>query len=106
MIFASTSSIPPATAANYISWGVVGLAFNLVIKRRYRAWWSKYNYLLSAALDSALAITTFLVFFCLTYPGVTLDWWGNNIASMTADGQEVALDTVAEGETFGPVTWI
>lgn len=78
----------------------------MVIKRRYRAWWSKYNYLLSAALDSALAITTFLVFFCLTYPGVALDWWGNNIATMTADGQGAALDSVAEGKTFGPASWI
>ncbi|KAI0011908.1 OPT superfamily oligopeptide transporter [Xylariaceae sp. FL0662B] len=106
VIFASTSSIPPATAANYISWGIVGLVFNMAIKRRYHDWWAKYNYLLSAALDSALAITTFLVFFCLTYPGVTLDWWGNSIASMTADGLEAPLDTVAEGETFGPSSWI
>jgi hypothetical protein len=75
------------------------------IKRRYRAWWSKYNYLLSAALDSGLAITTFLVFFCLTYPGVTLDWWGNSIAYMTADGMGTPLDTVPEGETFGPAKW-
>lgn len=105
MIFASTSSIPPATAANYISWGLVGLAFNMFIKRRYRAWWSKYNYLLSAALDTGLAITTFLVFFCLTYPGVSLSWWGNRIADETADGMGVPLDTVAPGDTFGPDTW-
>ncbi|CAM1504915.1 Fc.00g025060.m01.CDS01 [Cosmosporella sp. VM-42] len=61
--FASTSSIPPATAANYMTWGAIGLTFNFFIKRRYRNWWSKYNYLLSASLDSGLAITTFLVFF-------------------------------------------
>ncbi|KAK7427607.1 hypothetical protein QQZ08_005882 [Neonectria magnoliae] len=74
VIFASTSSIPPATAANNISWGLVGLVFNMWIKRHYLPWWSKYNYLLSAALDSGLAVTTFLVFFCLTYPGVSLTW--------------------------------
>ncbi|KAJ4305971.1 hypothetical protein N0V88_000761 [Collariella sp. IMI 366227] len=102
VIFASTSAIPPATAANYVSWGAVGLLFNMFVKQRYKAWWSKYNYLLSAALDSGLAIATFLVFFCLTYPGVSLDWWGNNIAYMTADGQGTPLDTVAPGETFGP----
>ncbi|KAH7139985.1 OPT oligopeptide transporter protein-domain-containing protein [Dactylonectria estremocensis] len=105
VIFASTSSIPPATAANYISWGLVGLAFNMFIKRRYRAWWAKYNYLLSAALDTGLAITTFLVFFCLTYPGVTLSWWGNSIADKTADGMGLPLDSVAPGDTFGPNTW-
>ncbi|RSL53641.1 hypothetical protein CEP53_007683 [Fusarium sp. AF-6] len=106
VIFASTSSIPPATAANCISWGLVGLAFNMFIKRRYHAWWTKYNYLLSSSLDSALAITTFLVFFCLTYPGVSLRWWGNSVQDATADGMGVPLDTVPMGETFGPSEWL
>ncbi|EON96067.1 putative small oligopeptide opt family protein [Phaeoacremonium minimum UCRPA7] len=106
VIFSSTSSIPPATAANTISWALVGLVFNWTIKRRFRDWWTKYNYLLSAALDSGLAITTFLVFFCLTYPGVELNWWGNTIAYTTADGLGTALDSVAPGETFGPKNWV
>ncbi|KAH6887660.1 OPT oligopeptide transporter protein-domain-containing protein [Thelonectria olida] len=105
VIFASTSSIPPATAANYLSWGVVGLIFNMFVKRRFHGWWTKYNFILSAALDSGLAITTFLVFFCLTYPGVTLNWWGNRVADETADAMGVPLDTVAPGNTFGPTTW-
>ncbi|CAK7241929.1 MAG: hypothetical protein STHCBS139747_003402 [Sporothrix thermara] len=105
VIFASTSAIPPATAGNIVTWALLGLTFNTVIKRRYRAWWAKYNYLLSAAMDSALAITTFLVFFCLTYPGVVLNWWGNNIAYITADGLGTPLDTPAPGETFGPTKW-
>ncbi|UPK92172.1 hypothetical protein LCI18_003107 [Fusarium solani-melongenae] len=95
VIFASTSSIPPATAANCISWGLVGLAFNMLIKRRYHAWWT-----------NALAITTFLVFFCLTYPGVSLRWWGNSVQDTTADGMGVPLDTVPMGETFGPSEWL
>lgn len=106
VIFASTSSIPPATAGNIVTWALVGLTFNTLIKRRYRAWWAKYNYLLSAAMDSALAITTFLVFFCLTYPGVVVDWWGNNIAYVTADGLGTPLDTPAPNETFGPSKWV
>ena len=84
----------------------MGLVFNWTIKRRFRDWWTKYNYLLSAALDSGLAITTFLVFFCLTYPGVELNWWGNTIAYTTADGLGTALDSVAPGETFGPKNWV
>lgn len=56
-------------------------------------------------MDSALAITTFLVFFCLTYPGAVLDWWGNTIAYVTADGLGTPLDTPAPGETFGPANW-
>lgn len=66
----------------------------------------KYNYLLSAALDAALAVATFLIFFCLSYPGATLNWWGNSIADTTADGMGTALDTVAVGSHFGPDTWI
>lgn len=89
-----------------MTWGAIGLTFNFFIKRRYRDWWSKYNYLLSASLDSGLAITTFLVFFCLTYPGVNLKWWGNSIAYETADGLGTPLDVVPEGQTFGPSQWL
>ncbi|OJJ51693.1 hypothetical protein ASPZODRAFT_138766 [Penicilliopsis zonata CBS 506.65] len=105
VIFASTASIPPATAANYIAWGVVGLFFNGYLKQRYRAWWMKYNYLLSAGLEAALAVGTFLIFFCLSYPAVELNWFGNTIASTTADGKGTPLRVVPEGKTFGPTTW-
>lgn len=100
-VFASTASIPPATAANYITWGVVGVVFNGWIKRRWRGWWMRYNYILSAGLDTALAIGSFLIFFCLVYPGVKVVWFGNEIDSRTADGQMLPLDQVAPGETFG-----
>ena len=102
---ASTAAIPPATAGNYFPWAMLGLLFQFYIKRRWRPWWSKYNYLLSASLDAGLAITTFFLFFCLYYPGVNLSWWGNNIADLTADGLGTPLVTVPEGSTFGPSTW-
>ncbi|KAJ9254886.1 hypothetical protein DTO207G8_3416 [Paecilomyces variotii] len=104
-IFASTASIPPATAANYMTWGIIGIFFNFYLKRKYHPWWSKYNYILSAGLDAALAVGTFFIFFCLSYPGVTLSWYGNTIADKTADGQGTPLRTVAPGETFGPSNW-
>lgn len=104
-VFASTASIPPATAANYMAWGVVGLLFNGHLKRRYRAWWMRYNYILSAGLDAALAIGSFLIFFCLVYPGVRVEWFGNRVASVTADGRGEALVRVGEGEAFGDRTW-
>ncbi len=105
VIFASTASIPPATAANYIAWGGIGLFFNWYIRRRYLAWWTKYNYLLSAALDAALAVATFLIFFCLSYSGVELNWWGNTVAYANADAMGTPLDVVPEGGHFGPDTW-
>jgi OPT family oligopeptide transporter len=44
--------IPPATGINYSSWFVVGFVFQFLIRRRNFPWWSKFNYVLSAALDS------------------------------------------------------
>lgn len=65
----------------------------------------QYNYILSAGLDAALAIGSFLIFFCLVYPGVSVEWFGNSIATMTADGAETPLRKVTEGETFGVKVW-
>ncbi|RDW82549.1 hypothetical protein BP6252_03661 [Coleophoma cylindrospora] len=105
LILSSTGAIPPATAGNYIPWAIVGLLFNYYIKNRYAGWWAKYNYLLSAALDAGLAITTFFIFFCLYYPGVSLNWWGNVTVFETADALGLPLRMVAEGDTFGRKTW-
>lgn len=65
----------------------------------------RYNYILSAGLDAALAIGSFLIFFCLVYPGVKVEWFGNSVATRTADGMGMALKSVREGEVFGPRTW-
>lgn len=65
----------------------------------------RYNYILSAGLDAALAIGSFLIFFCLVYPGVNVEWFGNSIATKTADGEGIPLRTVNEGENFGASTW-
>ncbi|KAL4781301.1 OPT oligopeptide transporter protein-domain-containing protein [Aspergillus varians] len=46
--------LPPATGMNYASWVVVGLVFGWVVKRRVVGWWGKYNFVLSAALDTSL----------------------------------------------------
>lgn len=106
LILASTSAIPPATAINFFAWAIVGIIFQWYLKTRAHGWWSKYNFLLSAALDGGLAFANFLMFFCLKYPGVELNWWGNNVESTTADYLMTPLMTVAEGETFGPTTWL
>jgi OPT family oligopeptide transporter len=48
--------IPPATGINYSSWFVVGFIFQFVIRRRNFTWWSKFNYITSAALDSGTSL--------------------------------------------------
>ncbi|VDB96822.1 unnamed protein product [Peniophora sp. CBMAI 1063] len=112
VIFTGTGNLPPATPLNYIPWILIGFIFNYVIRRRNFAWWSKYNYVLSAGLDSGFAIGTLFIFFVLQYPrngtigeSSILSWWGNNAAFNTADVAGLPLLTPPEGKTFGPATW-
>ncbi|KAK8065113.1 Glutathione transporter 1 [Apiospora hydei] len=52
LIFVGTYNVPPATGINYSSWYIVNLVFNKLVYRRFRAWWTKYNYVMAAALDT------------------------------------------------------
>ncbi|KAI0067637.1 oligopeptide transporter [Artomyces pyxidatus] len=81
------SSIPPATGINYSAWFLVGFVFQYVIRKRNFAWWSKFNYITSAALDSGTVISLVVIFFTLQFPkgGVFVNWWGNNVFVDTAD---------------------
>jgi OPT family oligopeptide transporter len=94
LIFVGTYNVPPATGINYSSWALVNVIFNWWIKSKFFAWWgkclhslwgkevltfrvAKYNYVLAAGLDTGLAISALVIFFCITYPGgVFPDWWG------------------------------
>jgi hypothetical protein len=98
---------------------MVGFVFNFLIKRRHPAWWAKYNYVTSAALDCGLAISLIVIFLTLSLPkaGITFDWWGNSgafnttvsfpvQASLTAkDFHGTPILHVNPNDTFGPATW-
>ncbi|KAK2614917.1 hypothetical protein N8I77_001706 [Diaporthe amygdali] len=88
LIFVGTYNVPPATGVNFSSWYLVNLIFNKIIFSRFRAWWTKYNYVLAAALDTGLAISGIVIFFAITYgPNIQFpDWWGNTVWQNTADG--------------------
>ncbi|GKT56510.1 OPT family small oligopeptide transporter [Colletotrichum tofieldiae] len=105
LFFAGTGNVPPATGINYTSAFVVSFIFNKWLKGKYPQWWAKYNYVLSAALDSGLAISAIVIFFTLVFPGVQLSWWGNNIQTTTIDGQGIPLKDIPTNGTFGPATW-
>jgi len=112
VIFSGVGYIPPASAVNYIPWGIVGFIFNYLIRRRQFSWWAKYNYVLSGALDSGVAIAVVLIFFCLQYPKngqIGIDniqvWWGNTVPFNNADALGTPMLKLAPGETFGPSTW-
>jgi OPT oligopeptide transporter protein len=79
IFFAGLGAMPPASGINYISWALVGFIFNFLVRRFHFRWWMRYNYILSAALDSGVAIASIVVFFALQFPkdGIYVNWWGN-----------------------------
>ncbi|KZO90436.1 OPT oligopeptide transporter [Calocera viscosa TUFC12733] len=109
VFFTGTGLMPPATGINFSSWFMVGITFMYFVRRYHFAWWSHYNYVLSAAMDSGVAITTIIIFFCLYYPngGVQLNWWGNSVYTTTMDGMGASYRAIPQGEVFGyqPGTW-
>jgi hypothetical protein len=73
-----------AVPMNYLMWIMVGFAFSKVIRSRFRGWWLQYNYILSAALDAGLALSTIFIFLTLQLTSAKQpNWWGNNVVSST-----------------------
>ncbi|KUI68534.1 Sexual differentiation process protein isp4 [Cytospora mali] len=107
VIFNGNANIPPATPLNYMAWFVVGFIFNKFIRDRWRGWWMRFNYIVSAGLDSGLAISTIVVVLTLSLTNTEApNWWGNNGAFNTMDYQGTAISKILKpGETFGPDHW-
>ena len=127
IIFGGTGNIPPANVMIYGSWAFVGTMFNKVsfhtlltsktrkltsdqqvIKGRHPGWWTEYNYITSAALDSGTIICILMIFFALQLPDKVSppEWWGgfgggfmNNI-----DWNGTPKIVLTNG-TFGPTSW-
>ncbi|KAF8161465.1 OPT oligopeptide transporter protein-domain-containing protein [Crassisporium funariophilum] len=99
VILTGVSAIPPATGINYSSWFLVGMVFQWAIRKRNFAWWSKFNYVLSSALDSGTVISVMVIFFTLQFPrgGVEVNWWGNLVQKSTADWNRTALLPIPDG---------
>ncbi|PWN29400.1 small oligopeptide transporter [Jaminaea rosea] len=103
VIFSGTGYIPPATGINYSSWAFVGFLSHVVWRGKNFAQWSRYNYVLSAALDAGTGISTILIFFVLIFPQAPAlqnwaagAWWGNTVSSNTADANFATLLTPPE----------
>ncbi|KAF8342569.1 OPT oligopeptide transporter [Cantharellus anzutake] len=104
VFFTGTGAMPPASGINFSSWALVGFIFQYWIRRRHFRWWSSYNYILSAALDSGVAIGVVVIFFSLSLAkgGLTLNWVGNTINDNTADARGAPFKTLSPGRSFGP----
>lgn len=79
ILIGSTGQMPPATAANYTTWIIVGFLSGFVVFRYRRDWWKRHNYVLSGALDAGLAFMAVLLYLCLELQGISFKWWGSNL---------------------------
>ncbi|KAJ3824187.1 OPT oligopeptide transporter protein-domain-containing protein [Lentinula raphanica] len=100
VILNGVSAIPPATGINYSSWFAFGFVFQYLIRKRNFAWWAKFNYVTSAALDCGTVISLIFIFFTLQFPkagSIFVNWWGNTVYTNTADFLRTPLKTIPNG---------
>ncbi|GAA5877802.1 hypothetical protein JCM16303_000242 [Sporobolomyces ruberrimus] len=99
--------MPPATGINFSSWFLVGFVFQYVLRRRRFRWWSKFNFILSAGLDSGTVLSGIFIFLALSLPRdgtISLQWWGNEVYTRTLDWAGVSYKT-PPAEGFGRTSW-
>lgn len=92
IMISALGQMPPATAVNYSTWICVGFVFGFVVYRYRREWWQRHNYVLSGALDAGLAFMAVLLYICLEFEGIKINWWGNKL-----DGCPMASCPTAKG---------
>lgn len=77
VILGATMIMPPARAVNFISWGIVGIIFNFYVYRKFKGWWARHNYILSAGLDAGIAFMGVLAYITLQSKDINgIQWWG------------------------------
>ncbi|KAG0012643.1 hypothetical protein BGZ81_001461, partial [Podila clonocystis] len=78
VLLAATSNMPPYLPYMYHNGLIVGFIFMFLIRRYNYGWWSRFNYLTSAALDSGVAISGLVIYFALQGNKIEFpEWWGN-----------------------------
>ena len=77
IILGSARGMPPARAVNYMMWFIVGIFFNFVVYRKFRGWWARHTYILSAGLDAGVAFMVILMYLSLQSNNIYgIAWWG------------------------------
>ncbi|KAL5735613.1 hypothetical protein ACOSQ2_030401 [Xanthoceras sorbifolium] len=77
MIMAGGSGLPSAKAVHYLSWGAVGIFFNYYVFKRFKGWWARHTYIMSAALDAGVAFMGVFLYFSLqSHEIYGPAWWG------------------------------
>ncbi|KAG0285530.1 hypothetical protein BGZ97_007760 [Linnemannia gamsii] len=91
--------MPPGLPYMYTNGLFLGFIFAFLLRRYRYDWWSRYNYLTSAALDTGVAISGLLIFFAVqSWDGAFPAWWGN-----PADG--VVDHCPLSGANFNGDSW-
>ncbi|KAK9470917.1 OPT oligopeptide transporter protein-domain-containing protein [Dipodascopsis tothii] len=103
IIFAGINRFGASYNLSYYTPGLyASLIFQYYIRRRYTAWWTKYNYILSSGFTAGVAFSAILIFFALQYHPKTLKWWGNTVSSAGVDGAGTYALYEIPGGRFGP----
>lgn len=104
VFFTGTNNIPPSTPYNYSLF--FGMSFMLfLIRKNWPLWFSKYNFVTGAGVETGVAIAVVIIFLCVQFPGGHLDWWGNTVYKNTGDLKSQKFYVLKEGETFGYDKW-
>ncbi|KAK9364971.1 OPT oligopeptide transporter protein-domain-containing protein [Lipomyces kononenkoae] len=87
---------------SYYTPGVyLSVAFMYYIRRRYLPWWSKYNYILTSALSTGVALSGVVIFLAVQYKPRPLTWWGTTVSRAGIDGGDTASLLEVPKEGFG-----
>ncbi|CAK7227132.1 hypothetical protein SCUCBS95973_006439 [Sporothrix curviconia] len=84
----------PTLPVAFVSW--------IWVRGRHLAFWSRYNYVLSASFSSAMGVASIVMFFALQYSDISLDWWGNDVTAVGCEASPCTRLTLAKGTHFGP----
>ncbi|XP_024156239.1 oligopeptide transporter 1 [Rosa chinensis] len=77
IIIGAAQGIPPAGPVHYITYGAVAIFFNFYVYSKFKGWWARHNYILSAALDAGVAFAGVLLYFALQSKDIIgPNWWG------------------------------
>ncbi|KAG6026942.1 hypothetical protein E4U40_001815 [Claviceps sp. LM458 group G5] len=108
-LFGAAAMLPPATLYFLFQWVIVGMLFNLVVRRLFFGWWSRYTYAMSGALDIGTALCTVLIGLGLGLSETIMpDWWGTTVWQNTLDYNSTAVTKeFVDGVTppIGPESW-
>ncbi|KAG0309100.1 hypothetical protein BGZ98_005212 [Dissophora globulifera] len=93
VLLTSTGMMPPARPYQYANWLVVGFIFQFCVQRYRTDWYRRFNYILSAALDSGVALAALFIFFTLQMHNIDFPaWWGTNMELCPLDNANYTGD--------------